>query len=330
MKNFKKIIITLGILLGITILSLIGIKIVNAGVNDNTIVKNRYDGIYAVYDLDDGTHLAYAQRYTLNGVTAYCIEMGVDINTDTYSSTTDLSVTGLSNELIRYLRLVAYYGYDYDGHNTMNYYLAGQEMMWEKITGKEVYWVTSLNVYGDKLNVDSEKNEIARLIENHTKLPSFDENVVELNVGENVTLTDNNGVLSQYELYNTDLENVTINGNTITITADNTTSEKEIQLIKKNYLTKATLIYYSGSNQKLINAGALDPVISTITVVSTGGDVTINKLDKDTQKNEPQGVEATLEGAVYGVYNTSDTLITTITTDENGYVKSDTLPEMGE
>ena len=53
MKNFKKIIITLGILLGITILSLIGIKIVNAGVNDNTIVKNIYDGIYAVYDFDD-------------------------------------------------------------------------------------------------------------------------------------------------------------------------------------------------------------------------------------------------------------------------------------
>ena len=320
---------TILIILGIIIISLVGIKFVNAGINDNTIVKNRYDGVYGVYDGPDRIHLFYAQRYTLNGVTAYCIEPAVAIDTDTYSSTTDWSITGLSSDVIRYIRLVAYYAYDYEGHNTMNYYLAAQELMWEKISGREVHWVTELRTDGPEYDVSSEKQEIERLIQNHTNLPSFDDNTVEINVGDSITLTDTNGVLSQYEIYNTNLENVSIKGNTITINAPNTIVEEEIQLIKKNYLTNATLIYYSGDNQKLINAGALDPVISTIKIVSIGGDVTINKLDSFSQTNKALGVEATLEGAVYGIYNESDTLITTITTDVDGIAKSDTLPEMG-
>ena len=113
-----------------------GTTIVYAGTNDSRIVKNRYDNIYGVYDGTDRVHLFYAQRYTLNGETAYCIEPAVAINTEVYSSTEDFNISGLSTEVKRYIRLVAYYGYDYQGHQTMNYYLAAQELMWERITGR--------------------------------------------------------------------------------------------------------------------------------------------------------------------------------------------------
>ena len=72
------------------------------------------------------------------GATAYNLKLsGLSISTGsltpnfsatnyTYSSTTNWSITGLSDDVIRYIRLVAYYGYDYSGHQTMKYYFASQ------------------------------------------------------------------------------------------------------------------------------------------------------------------------------------------------------------
>ena len=51
-------------------------------------------------------------------------------------------------------------------------------------------------------------------------------------------------------------------------------------------------------------------------------------LDIDTKTNNPQG-EATLEGATYGIYNTSDERVGTIFTGVDGKVQSDYLPSLG-
>ena len=67
-------------------------------------------------------------------------------------------------DVIDYIRLVAYYGYDYEGHNTMNYYLAAQELMWDKITNRETYWVSTWDQNGPRIDIDKEKNEIESLI----------------------------------------------------------------------------------------------------------------------------------------------------------------------
>ena len=73
------------IILGI-IIFLLPMTFVYAGTNDSTIEKHRYENAYAVFNGEDRVHLFYAQRYTLNGITAYCIEPGVAIDTEIYSS----------------------------------------------------------------------------------------------------------------------------------------------------------------------------------------------------------------------------------------------------
>ena len=78
-----------------------------------------------------------------------------------------------------------------------------------------------------------------------------------------------------------------------------------------------------------MRVGNYDPVNTNIKLEIFGGQVEINKLDRDTQTNTPQG-QGTLQGAVYGVYNTSGDLITKLTTDKNGYAISDYLPSVGE
>lgn len=308
-----------GIVLLVAMLFLAGITFVYAGVNDSTLVKHRYENIYSVYDEGDRVRLFYAQRYTLNGVTAYCIERGVSIDTDIYSSTTDWNVTGLNNDIKRYIRLLAYYGYDYDGHNTMEYYLATQELIWEKISGKTTYWVKGASVDSPRLDISKEKQIIEDLVSKHTTVPSFDSEVVEINIGETTTLNDSNNVLSQYEIYNSNLDGVKIENNSLKITASNLRGEEEIQLIRKNYMTKVTLIYHSGDNQKLISAGVLDPVIATVKVKSLAGSIELSKKDSQTGLT-PQG-DGVLDGAKYGIYNSNNELVDTIITGEKNKTK---------
>ena len=214
LKKLKKVLFAIPLLL-------MGALLVYAEVNDSHLEKNKYDGYMAVYDGTDRIHLFYAERFTQNGITAYCIEPGVKINTETYSSTNDLGITGLSQDVRNYIRLVAYYGYDYSGHNTMKYYMAAQELMWERITGRETYWIQGETVNSPRVNVDAEKKEINRLVSIHTTRPSFDDNTIEVNLGESKTINDNNQVLSTYQIYHADVE-ASINGNSLIVKSSNT------------------------------------------------------------------------------------------------------------
>ena len=302
------------------IIFLFSMMFVFGATNDSQIIKHRFDNAYAVYDGVDRVHLFYAQRYTFNGVTAYCIEPGVGIDTEIYSSTTNWDITNLSKDVIDYIRLVAYYGYDYEGHNTMNYYLAAQELMWDKITNRETYWVSTLDQNGPRIDIDKEKNEIETLIKNHNKLPSINNFTTKRGIGQSNTLQDYNGVINNYEVVDVSVDNFSpsINGNNLYLPAYNKAGIIEITLRRKNYQNKANFIYYQGSNQKLISAGYLDSIDFKVYVNNIGGSLTINKLDKDTGSNKAQGLSSTLENAKYGVYDSSNNLVSSIVTDKDG------------
>ena len=273
MKKILKIIIVL--------LTLLISSYVYADTDDSKLVKNRYDNIYAVYDGPDRVHLYYAQRYTLNDITAYCIEPGIGIDTDTYSSTDDWSITNLSPNIRNYIRLIAYYGYDYPGHDTMKYYLATQELIWRHIEGREIYWVEGEDKNGPKIDLTKEKETIEQLAKNHTKLPSFDNQTIEIPLGKTITIEDTNKVLSEYEIYSSSTKDIIIDGNNLKITAKEVTDNSEIRLIRKHYTTNIALIYHSGNNQKLIRSGILDPVISSSKVnINIKAKVKVIKTDK--------------------------------------------------
>ncbi len=269
---------------------LLMINCVYADINDSKLVKNRYDNIYAVYDAPDRVHLYYAQKYTLNDITAYCIEPGLGIDTDTYSSTTDWSLTNLDSDTINAIRLIAYYGYDYPEHNTMKYYLATQELIWRKIANRDVYWIEGTDKDGPRINIDNEKNTIIELVNEHTKVPSFDNKTINLSLGENKIIEDTNYVLNNYEIYSSDISDVKIDDNKLVINITKPKKNAEVRLIKKNYTTKVALIYYSGNNQKLIRSGILDPVIASskvnITMRSKIKVIKIDEVSKNTVKRK--------------------------------------------
>ena len=316
MKNIFKI------LLALIAVFLFGVISVSAGTNDTTLVKNTYNNIYGVYEGSDRVHLFYAQRYTMNGITAYCIEPVVPIDTNIYSSTTNTGLAGYSDEVMNYIKLVAYYGYDNPNHNTMNYYLASQDLMWEKINGKTTKWVTGLDVNGPEIDVSKEKNEIISLINNHNNVPSFNGQSFEVNIGEEKEIIDAKNLLTEYEVSKSGNIKTVINGNTLKIVGTDNRSTQEIILNKKSYTDRVVLLYHSGSNQKLLSSGKIDMPTSKVTINTVGGSIEINKVDKDTG-TIPQG-EATLNGAKYGIYDINNKLVDTLITGSKN--KSKDLP----
>ena len=266
----------------ILILTISIYRYVYADINDSTLAKNRYENVYAVYDGLDRVHLYYAQRYTLNGITAYCIEPGLGIDTSTYSSTDDWQITNLSTEVRNDIRLIAYYGYDYPGHNTMNYYLATQELIWNKITKRNTYWVYGEDINAPRINVDNEKQTILTMVANHTKTPSFDNQTIEVNLNEEKTIIDENDVLGDYEIYESNINDVKIAGNELKVTVKENIQTAQIKLIKKHYTSSTALIYYSGNNQKMMRSGILDPVVAQANVnINVKAKVKITKIDQD-------------------------------------------------
>ena len=273
-------------------------------------------------------HSWYTEDYYFGDRVAYCIEPGVTEGTDNYI-VGNWNNTGYSNAVKEKVLLMAYYGYDYTGHQTLRYRLATQALIWETVGNYKITYSTERWNAGTIIDVSAERNEIMRLVNNHYNKPSFNGQTVKVKVGDTITLTDTNNVLSGYDVILSNNAEYSINGNNLTVRATNV-GDITIQFKKKLYTTREYIVYYGDGIQNMVSSGAVDPVYAQVNIKSEGGKVEFNKYDKDTNSGVPQG-EATLEGAVYGVYDKkTDALISKVTTNSDGYGMLEHLPYFGD
>lgn len=274
-----------------------------------TLIKERIDNVYTFYyDTDRGSvRYLYANRLLFDEETAYCLELGKAITSNIYTYTTSYEEYGISPETLDYLKLASYYGYNYENHNTDNYYMATQEIIWDKVNNASVRWVIGMDS-ANKIDITREKEEILSLINSHYTKPSFDNKEINFTIGKDLVIEDTNNVLQTYTTKN---KNVVIEGNKLIIKEN--FNEEEITLTKKITNIKPLLLYTSEDSQKMISAGGVEGVTSSVKINITGGTLEINKLDKDTKEKTPQG-EASLKGAVYQLYDENQSLIGELTT----------------
>ena len=290
-----------------------------------TLVKEK-SGWYYDRSWADGSdrHSWYWQFYTMDGEVAYCIEPNVPEGT-TYPQGS-WETTGLSNDIKEKILLTAYYGYTYPGHQTVKYRAATQGQIWSTIIGHGATTRFSSERWGEgsKLDISAETNEINRLIANHYVKPSFNGQTYTAQVGETITITDTNNVLANYIVSVTGA-NYSINGNNLTITP--TTSGNITIKLTKNMPYDTNYKVFTGDGiQNMLVPGTVDPVVATFKINSYLASIDMHKADEITEKAQGQ---ATLKGAVYGVYRTDGTLVTQLTTDENGYAKADNVLSFG-
>lgn len=304
----KKIVLI--IILFITMLS-------NVYAKEVKLVKEKISDITTYYydPSEEKYRYLYAQKLLLDGNMGYCLEVGVDIIKDTYTCTESFENSGLNKDILEDIKLIAYYGYDYPGHNTDKYYLATQELIWKRISNPKVSWIRDLSP-AKELVITKEKEEINNLINTHYQKPSFDNTEVEYNLGQELVLEDKNNVIHRYT---SDNKNVIIEGNKLILTKD--FDDEEIVLKKINYTGKKFYLYTSSISQKMMSTGVVDDVESKVKINLAKGTIEVTKLDKDTLTNIPKG-EGTLEGAVYELYNEEGILVDTIITGTRNKIEN--------
>lgn len=287
-----------------------------------------FEDSYATWDLDmkvvahqvrNGTeHMTNLAMMRVNEKIAYCIEPGVVGDKDAwYSSTFDIKDTSLGNIDTKKLSLIGYYGYGYLGHNTKEYYMATQELIW-RLMGVEDVWWTDKKYGGNVLNIEKEKKDIMNLVNNYEVAPKFNFKEKYI-VGDEITLSDTNNVLDGYEVKTG--EGVRIEGNNIVIkVSDNT----KFALARKNNGLKP-IYYYKSGFQTIGTFEYSYDYEKEYEVSSEYGKFIVDKYDFDTKSKTTIVKDASLEGAVYGLYDAKGNLLDSKKTDSNGMIVFDKL-----
>lgn len=216
----------------------------------------------------------------------FCVDFGVAIDTGTaqVSGIEEYFKKGISEdktkELVKTLTEYLKFGYGSEGKVTDKYYLATQKLIWEAISDTG-YYATS---YYDSINgsslgkfklkdfrwttdgktaidLSNEINTIKTDIDNYYKKPSFcsSQEKLEIEVGETAEYTDNNGVLSNFEISCDDGIECSVEGNKLKVTAVNEAGSNSIKFSKTD--TNPTNSYvYKGGQGVIVYSGTLEPV----------------------------------------------------------------------
>lgn len=332
---------------------------------DPNIQMNEGESLYLHWmindDVNDPANLIYIYKdFTIDGVTAYCIEPFVSVYNVNYTEDELWEKVQINESLREKITLIAYYGYDYEGHNTQMYRLATQALIWETLLrANSISWAYDPNpnytvsfyiskdgeendykTNGRLVDDSKERQEIMRLVNQHKTLPSFSSENIAGEIGETITLTDTNNVLSNFDVENTSKNNVTISGNTLTIKF-NENKNNFLNFKKKQYYNKSYIVYYGGYSQNMITAGNTDPVEFTMNVLGkeSSSEIIINKQGETAEIGENKFVydKIGLPNVLFALYANEDIYLNNkliykkdskigeYLTDENGKIKISNL-----
>lgn len=254
---------------------------------DNKTVYKRYDNNATGEKEKDGA-AAGLIKVTIDGkeYPGFCIDFGMAVtigNAEEPFSLYDYFRNALNeettNELIKKLTFYSKYGYGSTGRTTDKYYLATQKLIWEAIdaTGfyvSEYYYERSGMKFDISnfewtinketvIDLSEEISAIQNSINQYSKTPSLcsSQSKIEIEVGETAEYTDNNDVLSQYQVVCSDGITCKISGNKLTVTATNKTGNHQITFLKPQTGSE-NHVYRVGGTQGIIivDEGVLEEV----------------------------------------------------------------------
>lgn len=261
--------------------------------------------------------------YKIDGKTAYCVEPGAHITDKTYFEAS-IDTLGLSEDTLKDIKLIGYYGYEYPGHDNINYHIATQELIWERLRNVNVSFWTEKNKEGIEINVENEKNEILKLIENHELKPNINSNIT-ISKDKEYLFEDSNNVLDNFEIIN-DISNLDVSIQNNNLHVKGNVGDYELILRKKKYDNDKSVLFVGsdGVSQKMMTLRIDDEILYKINIHIVGGKLILHKLDSNTLTNNTIGT-STLENAKYGIYDLDNNLIDTITTNKLGEGTSNLL-----
>ena len=262
-----------------------------------------------------------------NSEPVYCIQPGLDyldFSDGSYNYTDNqdsvISLSQLTTDVIRKLKLLSYYGYGYGNHTDDSWYLSTQLEIWNTIS-PDCCYITS----GDSALIDSQRKEIRDLVNSVVTVPSFQNRVFTQVINEEVEYVDTNNVLSNYSVDSCTNCTAKISGNKLLVTATSIgTSKVNLKRTITNVYSPS-VIFYNGNYQMLMEFGSPDPMLANMTLNVVGGKIQITKVDADTDSTNPSG-QASLVGAKYEVMDSNNKVVATLTIGSDNTAITGNLP----
>ena len=282
----------------------------------------------------------YHYRMYVDGDTAFCIQPGVPLRTgNTLQKNSSETWNALSANQKKAVGLALLYGYQGNRGSLPGSddekWLATQALVWEFVTGcREAtgsYQQTSQKIYNVNFGSNYPNsgavevyNQIVSLMSRHNTIPSFmsggaNDITKELSYQDGkytLTLTDNNGVLSEYSFASSDSKvSVAKSGNQLIITSETAfDGSVRITATRSNVPTvssSAKMIAYGDPNLQDVVTGVenADAVRAYLNVETPTGTIALKKTSED-------GVVAGISFVIKGEKNFNQT----VTTDENGNI----------
>lgn len=279
-------------------------------------VTNDFTGYYWHRTVDGNIHewSDSFNYYYVDGEDAYCLDINTKEGGPLELSTLELS--GVPEDVRDKVLLIAFYGYNYYGHKTLEYRAATQALIWETVEGPntKIRFFTDRFGAGTELNIESQKRVIENLVSKHYTLPSFNDMTFKVQIGQTLKLTDDNNVLNNYRIEAHGL-NYASSGSTLNITPLYGGNYDFIFKPRGPYNANYK-IYIGEKYQNMIVPGQTQLVSGRMTVNAYYTNININKHDIETDK--AQG-GATFDGALYRIYNKeNDRYVKAVRLDSSG------------
>lgn len=204
------------------------------------------DNVYSNRVSDSKTYSGQLGFIVMDGKILYCLEPYLIIGKD--YSVDNSYFNNYSKEDKEYFELVASYVEEKVNNRNVYYYMAAQELIWERIIGDRVYWTTEKNGQVE-INITEYKDEIKKYVEQFYTKPFFDSTLVKEDYFKEVTLADLNEVLPNYEIVSENNSIVAIEGNNLKIVVATPEKEKVRFIRRKN--GSESIYYHHDNNQNL-------------------------------------------------------------------------------
>ena len=253
----------------------------------------------------------------------YCIEPWAKIHSEeVYEQKTTSEYTNISPETMERVKLLAYYGYGYEGHEDENWYTITQLMIWRAIDPDGDFYFTDV-ANGTRISLfENEMTELDRLVNEHSILPSFVNQNYTNSIKRDLVLTDSNNVLDKFNIIKGS-EFVKAKGNNYLTLKSDSVALGEIELTKKaNKYNTIPFVYVNDQSQNVLTVGNFDDLITKVNVEFRAGKINLTKKSNEKNYND----KITLENAQYEVFDDKGNSMGIITTDKNGFGTLDNLP----
>lgn len=278
-------------------------------------IPNIYMNKYNPQDKLIHYHQARVIRDSITNKFAYCLEPFTDLNNNNDYIESEKPEKYSDPQLFT-IPLIAYFGYGYKDHTDPKWYAITQMLIWKTVYPNTTYYYTS-TANGEKITFWEEENEIFELINEYQKNTSFNNQIFTIVTGNKFIGHDYNRIINTYK--STD-PNIKISDTKIE-TPILTTGTYEIILEKQTPVYDEPILFFlSENNQDVITIGKPPVKTNKLTVNVIETEVTINKLDSDTNTSIPQG-EASINETVLSLYTESNVFIKDIILDQNGQAK---------